>query len=297
MSANLDCDKFTKLPSWPGEFTWSSAGAPKGYTCVKIWESAEPASHTWNDNFMCWRNDRADPGFRWSMKGAIPNQRCTQIVEGADPHTWNDNFLCVQTDSPYHLTWVYSNALRDQQVRQGKACIQWLEAADPNTWNDNYLCNAKYTGQYEYRSLPSWPDDFKWSNAGVPAGYHCDRIWELAEPASHTWQDNFFCWRADKADPGIRFNMNGAVPNSYCVQIKEGADPHTWNDNYLCIPPTSPYQFTWVYSNALRDQQQKAGKSCIQWLEPSDPNTWNDNYLCHHHVYSVDPRRYRTVQW
>ena len=59
------------------------------------------------------------------------------------------------------------------------------------------------------RKLPSWPQDFKWSNHGVPRGYYCDRIWEAANPPKHTWKDNFFCWRNNKADPGIRFNMNG----------------------------------------------------------------------------------------
>jgi len=301
MSANLNCDSFSKLPSWPADFKWAFAGPPKGYTCVKIWEAASPPAHTWNDNFMCWRNDRADPGFRWSMAGPIPGQRCTQIIEGAEPvkYTWRDNYLCVQTNSPYHLSWTFSNALMSQQVAQGKKCIQWLEGADPHTWKDNYLCNKPYSGAYVYNSLPSWPEDFKWSNAGVPAGYHCDRIWELANPAQHTWKDNFFCWRNNKADPGIRFNMNGAVPNSHCVQIIEGAEPakYTWKDNFLCVPPTSPYTFSWTYSNALRDAQQRAGKTCIQWREPADPHTWNDNYLCHAQVYSVDARRHRSNQW
>ena len=62
--------------------------------------------------------------------------------------------------------------------------------------------------------LPQWPGDFKWSNAGVPKGYHCDRIWELKQPANQHWKDNFFCWRENKADPGIRFNMNGKLHRS-----------------------------------------------------------------------------------
>ena len=77
------------------------------------------------------------------------------------------------------------------------------------------------------------------------------------------------------------FSPPGAVSNSYCVHLSEGAD-HDWKDNYLCVPPTSPYAFTWVFSGALKDQQYKAGKTCIKWTEPSDPNTWNDNYLCHY---------------
>ena len=175
--------------------------------------------------------------------------------------------------------------------------------------------------------MPSWPRDFKWSNHGVPRGYYCDRIWEAANPPKHTWKDNFFCWRNNKADPGIRFNMNGKsfsnclsdgrdrklqitstiqetvyaknqtvfftsshfagrVPNSKCVQILEPADPHTWRDNYLCVPPNSPYHFTWVYSNGQRDRERRSGKTCIQWIEPADPHTWRDNYLCHYPLSS-----------
>ena len=67
--------------------------------------------------------------------------------------------------------------------------------------------------------LPQWPGDFKWSNAGVPKGYHCDRIWELKQPANQHWRDNFFCWMDNKADPGIRFNMNGKLHRSIIMKI------------------------------------------------------------------------------
>ena len=81
--------------------------------------------------------------------GSIPGQRCTRIIEGAEPpqYSWRDNYLCVQPNSPYHFSWAYSNGLRDRYRRQGKTCIQWIEPADPHTWRDNWLCNARYTGR------------------------------------------------------------------------------------------------------------------------------------------------------
>ena len=80
--------------------------------------------------------------------------------------------------------------------------------------------------------LPQWPGDFKWSNAGVPKGYHCDRIWELKQPANQHWKDNFFCWRENKADPGIRFNMNGKLHRSIIMKIKSESEFQTYN---LCV--------------------------------------------------------------
>ena len=125
------------------------------------------------------------------------------------------------------------------------------------------------------KPLPSWPQDFKWSFAGIPAGYTCTRILELAEPASHTWGDNYFCWRSNKADPGFRWSMAGPIAGQKCTRILETADPHTWADNYLCAPPDSPYNFHWSSAGPVR------GKECVQWLEPADPHTWHDNFLCH----------------
>jgi len=296
-SANLNCNKYSTLPAWPQDFRWSNAGTPRGYTCVKIWESRGPP--TWNDNYMCWRNDRADPGLRWSMAGPIPGQRCTQIIEGAEPakYTWKDNYLCVQHNSPYHFAWAYSNGLRDQHRRNGKTCIQWFEPSDPYTWKDNWLCGNRVAPR-SAGVLPSWPGDFRWSFAGVPSGYNCDRIWELAAKPQYTWKDNFMCWRNNKADPGIRFNMNGKVTNSKCVQILEPAEPadQTWRDNYICIPPTSPYDFSWAFSNAQRMSLQKGGNSCIQWLEKADPHTWTDNYLCNKKSINPDPRKHSSAQ-
>ena len=59
-----------------------------------------------------------------------------------------------------------------------------------------------------------------------------------------------------------------------CTQITEPADPHTWNDNYLCVPPDAPVLFHWSYAGPV------PGLACVQWHEPADPHTWSDNYLC-----------------
>ena len=33
-----------------------------------------------------------------------------------------------------------------------------------------------------------------------------------------------------------------------CVQIKEPSDKDGWDNNYLCVPEKTPYNFTWTFS-------------------------------------------------
>ena len=121
-------------------------------------------------------------------------------------------------------------------------------------------------------NLPVWPKQFKWGSAGIPAGYRCTQIIEVADP--HTWGDNYFCWEESSTDPEIRWSSAGAIAGMRCTQIIEEADPHTWQDNYLCVPHWSPYYFSWSSAGPIQ------GKGCVQWLEPADPDTWADNFLC-----------------
>ena len=84
-----------------------------------------------------------------------------------------------------------------------------------------------------------------------------------------------------------------------CTQIIETADPHTWQDNYLCVPQNSP--LSWSMHNPI------PGKNCVQWLELSDrQGTWLDNFLCIEQVtvwlddfkwsYAGIPHGYECVQ-
>merc|ERR1712038_1053928 len=139
------------------------------------------------------------------------------------------------------------------------------ESADPYTWDDNFLCAPQVANLPD----PVFPNDFKWSSAGVPSGYNCIQIRESADP--HTWNDNFFCWEYGTKDPGMKWSSAGAISSMRCTQIRESADPHTWNDNYLCVPPSSSLLLLWSSAGAI------PGLDCIQWLESADPHTWNDN--------------------
>lgn len=112
---------------------------------------------------------------------------------------------------------------------------------------------------------------FAWSNAGTIDNMHCVAINELAEPAEHTWGDNFFC---SSTDVGASFHSAGADANKRCTHLSETADPHTWHDNFLCLPHSSPYHFSWESWFSGRSQH-----NAVQFEEGSDPHTWNDNFL------------------
>jgi len=126
-------------------------------------------------------------------------------------------------------------------------------------------------------NLPIWPVDFKWSLARKPSNYECVQIHEYRDP--NTWDDNYFCWRHGKTNPGIKWSSSWPIAGMECVHITEPSEPssHTWKDNFLCKPPNSPYDFRWS------SEGQIPGKSCIRWLENSDPHSWDNNYLCATH--------------
>jgi hypothetical protein len=102
----------------------------------------------------------------------------------------------------------------------GRVCVQWNEEADPHTWTDNYLCS---TADYGIR----------WSNSGPIGGMRCTQIHEGAEPELHTWTDNYLCVPTN-SPLNLAWSSAGPIAGRQCTQIYEDADPHTWNDNYLC---------------------------------------------------------------
>jgi len=72
--------------------------------------------------------------------------------------------------------------------------------------------------------------------------------------------------------PQLIWSSYNPIPGMHCVQILEVADPHTWDDNYLCSE--IDYGFVWSSAGPV------SGMNCIQFNEPADPYTWDDNYLC-----------------
>jgi MYXO-CTERM domain-containing protein len=112
---------------------------------------------------------------------------------------------------------------------------------------------------------------FAWNCAGPLDGMTCTQLLEPSDP--DTWADNYFC---SARDIGAKWSSTGPIDGMRCTQITEGSEPagHGWGDNYLCVPPSSPYQFSWSSAGPID------GMNCLQFYEPADPDTWTDNYLC-----------------
>jgi hypothetical protein len=127
-------------------------------------------------------------------------------------------------------------------------------------------------------ALEAMYGNFAFSNSGPLEGHDCVQVTEPAEPAGQGWSNNFFC--AHKS--GARWSYSGRLGAYQCVQFLEAADPDSWNDNYLCVPPTWRERFQWSSAGPI------AGQRCIAVYEPSDPHTWNDNYLCWTEAPPVD---------
>ena len=80
-------------------------------------------------------------------------------------------------------------------------------------------------------NLPVWPKQFRWSYAGVPAGYSCIQVNEPSDNSS--WRDNYFCWEKHCSNPGLWsvfitillnfdvWNCTGMVNTSVCHSLQK----------------------------------------------------------------------------
>jgi cytochrome c peroxidase len=237
----------------PLTLRFSAEGPIAGMTCTHVNELAD-LTGGWDDNYVCASKEI---GLRWSMAGPIAGMRCTRVHEDAEPPTttWGDNYLCVPPESDAFLSWSQAGPI------PGLACAQMNEPRDPHTWLDNFLC---------YREQPL---SLQFFSAGAPAGSVCTQISESADAAG-TWNDNFLC---ANRDIGLRWSSAGPIANMRCTQIEEPAEPAstTWDDNFLCLPPTSQLKLAWSYAGPLPEG------TCTPWTETADPHTWLDNFICH----------------
>jgi hypothetical protein len=74
----------------------------------------------------------------------------------------------------------------------------------------------------------------------------------------------------------MKWSVYNKISGMECTQITESVDNHGgWKDNFLCLPPSSPFRFSWSSAGPIAGSNQ-----CVRWSESSDPATWYDNYLC-----------------
>ena len=122
------------------------------------------------------------------------------------------------------------------------------------------------------------PMALAWSIAGPVEGMsYCVAVNEPADPAP--WADNYLCSREDF---GIRWSSAGPVAGMRCTQITEPREPaaHSWDDNYLCVPDSSPLELQWSTAGRI------AKRRCVPVTEPLDRDGWKNDYLC----YTLKPK-------
>ncbi len=95
--------------------------------------------------------------------------------------------------------------------------------------------------------------------------------WAISEDADPHTWNDNFLC-ADK-DLKLRWSPAGPIEGLYCTKVDEPSDPHTWSDNYLCSELDLKLQ--WSYAGPI------PGLKCLLVNEPSDPDAWTDNFLCH----------------
>ncbi|MCY0996566.1 hypothetical protein OWM54_05395 [Myxococcus sp. MISCRS1] len=238
----------------PLVMAFSASGPIAGMSCTSMNEPADAAGG-WTDNHLCTNKDI---GLRWSINGELPGMRCTQIHESAEPayNAWHDNYLCVPPEAEAMFSYSSAGPL------PGRLCTQLLEADDPYTWDDNYLC---------YHEVPV---NLEFSSAGQMPGKVCTALTETSDVAG-TWLDNYLC---AQRDVGIRWSLGGPISGMRCTRIwMNGEGVATgWNDNYLCLPPTSALNFVWSPMGRC------ANKISVPFDESADPHAhWMDSYLCY----------------
>lgn len=114
--------------------------------CTAVFNSLEPASHEWDDNWWCAKPSRnRNVGFEWSENGPLPGKKCTHVFNSAPTESlnWLNTYLCLPEAAPYNLTWSANGLI------SGLSCVNWREGVDPN-WSGGlqYLCSDLGTPYY-----------------------------------------------------------------------------------------------------------------------------------------------------
>ena len=207
---------------------------------------------------------------KWVHDGQIPPMACIPIIESSDPAgIWADNFLCFDKD--YGFQWS-----KDGPIAQ-KQCMKVSDSQEDSRWDNNFLCseNDNYCLRY--------------SDNGPIQDMECLNI---NEPRKPIWNNNFLCRPKAggacpelpanggapqfKMLPGLQWSQGGALPGKHCIKINEPSDPHTWDDNFLCMNAAPESEISWSYTGYVPPQ------ICTKVVEHNDVDkaVWLDNYLC-----------------
>eukprot|EP00111_Clytia_hemisphaerica_P024303 TCONS_00071669-protein len=137
-------------------------------------------------------------------------------------------------------------------------------------------------------SYPCWPDDFVWSDDGLPPNCNCgpksknpntnpvcrcNCIKMHSDKSDSSWNNNLLCFRDTKLNPRLILSTNPHLPQRKCLRFPQSNVG--WKDTFLCMDSNVPYHLFWSRNNDdMADKNQ-----CLLISEPDDKQ-WNKMYLC-----------------
>lgn len=159
-----------------------------------------------------------------------------------------------------------------------KITIVALDGKTKNFGNDHLSAldilqsNRLYKCPDKSKLYPSYPEDFTFAFTSL-SRHRCTRLYE---PHDRLWRNVFLCMKSGKKPVKFRWSYKGRIPQMTCTRIYSPTKHYYrgWNDNYLCVPRDSPYNFKWSVGRAL------TGYKCLEWKYPADRRWGEDKFLC-----------------
>lgn len=235
-------------------------------------EHKEGRAWDWTANYYnAAQQDIADTVIAWLLKGDEHGNACA---------------LARRTGTMY-LIWNKQIWAAYRSPNGSCASAGWKAYTGTNPHTDHVHISFSWAGANKETTwwtspLPVSCDrsegGFTFSCDGTQPGLHCANVDEPSDP--DTWSDNYFC---SSLDLGMQWSYTGPIAGMDCTAVNEASEPlaAAWADNYLCVPPQSPYALSYSSAGPI------AGKSCVHWNEPGDlANSWQDNFVCTQPVHA-----------
>ena len=64
--------------------------------------------------------------------------------------------------------------------------------------------------------------------------WKCTHSHKKKEPLKYGWLDNFLCVPSNSPF-NFHWSSRGPIKGEQCIQWREPLDPHSWDNNYLCM--------------------------------------------------------------
>jgi hypothetical protein len=168
-------------------------------------------------------------------------------------------------------------------IAPGVTQLDGLYTAEPDSGGDGgtiYTCGSAYAAMPLSQLYDNCYNQLTVHGAFVARHVNLMRTYGSLRDEKPSTTTTTGTQTVDLPDPDITWSDNGVINRQVCTQINEPSDPHTWSDNYLCVPKDSSLSLTWTYGGPAGPPPTDSDHPyCIQW-NVSDPDAWDDNYLC-----------------